>query len=509
MYGLSSSIVSPPPDPPVGRSSSVSCSRMRSFSCCSGRPGSTPSSSIEDRSGLAVGGECFRRSLGPVERQHPLRPEVLAEGPRPGQVVELADQLGVTPQREVGVDPSFGRAETLLVEPRDLADQRGFIGEVGERRAAPQVECAPVEGGGPGGVGHQGPWSRGRSSARTRGRRVRPGPTTSRYPAVPPLEAIRAHHLAQVRDVGLQGTTGPPRADRRPRRRRSGPPRAPRRWVDAAGGRARAAACGHPAHPGRSRNRPPTAPALGIARADGTPTRLRRKDSSHSRTASSALQAVQAWSTGGASSLGRTVGEWHRGQTHADDGSRSRGWSRSSRRPRRSPPAPPRDGPCRAPRRSSCMMPRRSRWSWSPGPADRFRQAGLALPPMQVHVPRRIRPGCEGHLGFTRPGGRVDLCVRLAMEAGAPALGAPRARPRVGRARPSPTRAGSGSCGCAGSTAGAGDDVEWKQRGVEQARRRSSRWALADGAMSPMIDGDRDPQVLSEAFDLVRSRCAA
>jgi len=53
----------------------------------------------------------------------------------------------------------------------------------------------------------------------------------------------------------------------------------------------------------------------------------------------------------------------------------------------------------------------------------------------------------------------------------------------------------------------AGDDVEWKQRGVEQIAEIVA-WGLGDGTMAPMIDGDRDPQALGAAFDLVRTGCA-
>lgn len=59
-----------------------------------------------------------------------------------------------------------------------------------------------------------------------------------------------------------------------------------------------------------------------------------------------------------------------------------------------------------------------------------------------------------------------------------------------------------------GLEAWADDDVEWKQRGIEQIAEIVA-WGLADGAMAPMIDGDRDPQALSEAYELVRSGCAA
>jgi hypothetical protein len=47
----------------------------------------------------------------------------------------------------------------------------------------------------------------------------------------------------------------------------------------------------------------------------------------------------------------------------------------------------------------------------------------------------------------------------------------------------------------------------WKQRGIEQLAEIVA-WGLSEGAMAPMIGGDRYPQALSEAYDLVRNGCA-
>ncbi|MGH2539025.1 MAG: hypothetical protein ACRDGK_00725, partial [Actinomycetota bacterium] len=51
--------------------------------------------------------------------------------------------------------------------------------------------------------------------------------------------------------------------------------------------------------------------------------------------------------------------------------------------------------------------------SWAVG---RFGEAGLEIPPTEVHFHADDR-GCSGYLGFTQAD-RVDLCVRLEMEAG-------------------------------------------------------------------------------------------
>ena len=139
---------------------------------------------------------------------------------------------------------------------------------------------------------------------------------------------------------------------------------------------------------------------------------------------------------------------------------------------------------------------------WAVG---RFEAAGLELPPTEVHFHDGIE-GCRGFLGYAQ-GGRVDLCVRLEMEAGPQRL----VLHELAHAWESATLdevCRERFLQLRGLDAWAGDDVEWKQRGIEQLAEIVA-WGLADGAMAPMIDGDRDPQALSEAYDLVRSRCAA
>jgi hypothetical protein len=53
---------------------------------------------------------------------------------------ELADQLAVTPEREVGLDPVLQRRQTQLLEARDGRLRERLIAEIGQRGAAPQPE---------------------------------------------------------------------------------------------------------------------------------------------------------------------------------------------------------------------------------------------------------------------------------------------------------------------------------------------------------------------------------
>ena len=56
--------------------------------------------------------------------------------------LELADERGVAAQLELGVDPLLDRREPELVEPRSLDLEARLVAEVGERRAAPELERA-------------------------------------------------------------------------------------------------------------------------------------------------------------------------------------------------------------------------------------------------------------------------------------------------------------------------------------------------------------------------------
>src|ERR671928_222043 len=55
-----------------------------------------------------------------------------------GQRLELGDHLLVPPEREVGLDPVLQGREAQLLEPPDLVLREWLVGEVRERRPAPE-----------------------------------------------------------------------------------------------------------------------------------------------------------------------------------------------------------------------------------------------------------------------------------------------------------------------------------------------------------------------------------
>ena len=56
------------------------------------------------------------------------------------EAFQLADELGVAAEREVRLDPPLERRESKLVQPPDRRLRERLVGEVGERRPAPERE---------------------------------------------------------------------------------------------------------------------------------------------------------------------------------------------------------------------------------------------------------------------------------------------------------------------------------------------------------------------------------
>ena len=89
---------------------------------------------------VVVGRERLRLAAAAVERQHQLPAQPLAQRVRADERLELGDQLGVRAELEIGCDPLLEHAEPQILEPVDLGLRERLRLEVGERRAAPQVE---------------------------------------------------------------------------------------------------------------------------------------------------------------------------------------------------------------------------------------------------------------------------------------------------------------------------------------------------------------------------------
>ena len=93
--------------------------------------------------GPAAGGVALERlglAAAAVQREHELAAEPLAQRMLVDERLELADELGALPEPEVGLDALLQAGEAPLLQPGDLSLGPLLVGEVGERRAAPEGE---------------------------------------------------------------------------------------------------------------------------------------------------------------------------------------------------------------------------------------------------------------------------------------------------------------------------------------------------------------------------------
>ena len=75
----------------------------------------------------------LRLATRPVQGQHQLTAEALAERMALDEGLQLPDQLAVAAQSEIRVDPLLERGEPKLLEPGDLRLRERLVCEVGER----------------------------------------------------------------------------------------------------------------------------------------------------------------------------------------------------------------------------------------------------------------------------------------------------------------------------------------------------------------------------------------
>ena len=87
--------------------------------------------------GVAVGLERVGLASGPVQGEHSLGVDPLAQRVRRDELVELAQHLAVIAGRQRSIDRELAGAQPLLVETPDLRAGEGLVGDVVERPAAP------------------------------------------------------------------------------------------------------------------------------------------------------------------------------------------------------------------------------------------------------------------------------------------------------------------------------------------------------------------------------------
>jgi len=110
-------------------------------------PGSIPSSSTRSRRRLLVDGERLRLATRAVEGEHELSAEALPQRLGGHERVELGHELGVTSEREVGLDPHLEAGKPKLLQPSDRRLRKRLVTDVGEGGPAPELKGLAEHGG--------------------------------------------------------------------------------------------------------------------------------------------------------------------------------------------------------------------------------------------------------------------------------------------------------------------------------------------------------------------------
>ena len=126
-----------------GAGSGTSWRRIADSSARSSGDGSIPSPSTSARWASRYASSASACRPAAVEREHQLTAQPLAQRVLADERLELAGDLGVPSAGEVGLDPRAEAAEAQIVEPRDLGLGEALVGDVGQRRPAPELERVP------------------------------------------------------------------------------------------------------------------------------------------------------------------------------------------------------------------------------------------------------------------------------------------------------------------------------------------------------------------------------
>jgi hypothetical protein len=92
------------------------------------------------------GFECLRLASAPIQSEHQLPSRALPERVLTDEKLELRNHLLVTTGGEARLDQFFARADPKLVEPRNRPLRERLIGEIGQRRTAPERQRLGQQG---------------------------------------------------------------------------------------------------------------------------------------------------------------------------------------------------------------------------------------------------------------------------------------------------------------------------------------------------------------------------
>ena len=164
-----------------------------------------------------VGGERVGLPAAAVQRQHELAVQPLPQRMPGGQLLQLGDERVVPAERQVGVDPGLQNGEPQFLQPGGLGPGEGVVGQVGQHRAAPQIQRLAQRLGGFG-VPASFQLSPSRGEAVLEQRRVQVLMVHVQHITAVPGQKdvsrgtpgpVRLQRLAQVEHIGLQGRDPP------------------------------------------------------------------------------------------------------------------------------------------------------------------------------------------------------------------------------------------------------------------------------------------------------------
>ena len=142
-------------------------------------------------------------SAGAVEREDREAGEALAQRVITHEPFELADDLCVPAEREVGLQPQLERGQAQLLQPPDLVARERLVLELRKRRPAPEPEGFAQQLAGRCGVtlpeSFASPTQQSLEPLQVERARLDP----QQVPSRPRLERTRIEQLAQLRDLNL------------------------------------------------------------------------------------------------------------------------------------------------------------------------------------------------------------------------------------------------------------------------------------------------------------------
>ena len=98
---------------------------------------------VEGGASVAVRGERVGLTAGAVEGEHLLRPESLTVRVLCDERLDLRRDDVVPPGVEIRFDSGLERGESRVLEASGLGLRERFVGDVGQRGAAPERQCVP------------------------------------------------------------------------------------------------------------------------------------------------------------------------------------------------------------------------------------------------------------------------------------------------------------------------------------------------------------------------------